>query len=691
MTSLQNVLSAGVLIPPSHGYPWQLGLVGLQVASEAVLTLAYYLMAATLLYGVQRQDVPVKGLLWLFIAFTAASGTTHGLAIWALWFPTYGLWGGIKAFTALLSLGVAVAVIRRMPNLLSMPGPPQLVGPHESLSQEIAAGKVVKVNEQVLNQELEQRVARRTQALTQSQAAREQQLQKAQVVRSELEIALENLQDTTERLDIALSAARMGSWDWHMQQQQLYWSPKTEEILGFVPGTANPSYSAWAERVHPEDLPRVEAAIAQAQQTQQILSEDYRVVWPDQSVHWVLSQGNVISSPEGTPYRMIGVIQEITESKQAELALKTSESRFRAVFEQAAVGMARLSAAGHWLQVNQTLCDLLGYTASELIGQSFQAVTDPADLAQDAHYYQQLVQGKLDACRFEKRYLHKDGTPIWTMLTVSTERDEGGEVLAFIAVIEDIRTLKQALTDLQIRAAELESVNSMLAITTASLKDRNAELDQFAYVTSHDLKAPLRAIANLSEWIEEDLGNQLPAENQHQFSLLRQRVHRMEDLINGLLEYSRVGRQEQPVEAVAVDQLLAETIDLLAPPEAFTITVAAEMPTLTTHRIALSQVFANLISNAIKHRDRDDGQIQITAQDQGSLIEFVVMDDGPGIDPKYHGKVFTIFQTLKARDEFESTGIGLSVVKKIVESEGGTIWLKSSVGQGAAFHFTWPK
>ncbi|MBE7383004.1 MAG: PAS domain-containing protein [Leptolyngbya sp. SIO1E4] len=691
MTSLQNVLSAGVLIPPSHGYPWQLGLVGLQVASEAVLTLAYYLMAAALLYGVQRQDVPFRGLLWLFIAFTAASGTTHGLAIWALWFPTYGLWGGIKAFTALLSLGVAVAVIRRMPNLLSMPGPPQLVGPHESLSQEIAAGKVVKVNEQVLNQELEQRVARRTQALTQSQAAREQQLQKAQVVRSELEIALENLQDTTERLDIALSAARMGSWDWNMQQQQLYWSPKTEEILGFAPGTANPSYSAWAERVHPEDLPRVEAAIAQAQQTQQILSEDYRVVWPDQSVHWVLSQGNVISSPEGTPYRMIGVIQEITESKQAELALKTSESRFRAVFEQAAVGMARLSAAGHWLQVNQTLCDLLGCTASELIGQSFQAVTDPADLAQDAHYYQQLVQGKLDACRFEKRYLHKDGTPIWTMLTVSTERDEGGEVLAFIAVIEDIRTLKQALTDLQIRAAELESVNSMLAITTASLKDRNAELDQFAYVTSHDLKAPLRAIANLSEWIEEDLGNQLPAENQHQFSLLRQRVHRMEDLINGLLEYSRVGRQEQPVEAVAVDQLLAETIDLLSPPEAFTITVAAEMPTLTTHRIALSQVFANLISNAIKHRDRDDGQIQITAQDQGSLIEFAVMDDGPGIDPKYHDKVFTIFQTLKARDEFESTGIGLSVVKKIVESEGGTIWLKSSVGQGAAFHFTWPK
>lgn len=371
-------------------------------------------------------------------------------------------------------------------------------------------------------------------------------------------------------------------------------------------------------------------------------------------------------------------------------SLQESEARFRAVFEQSAVGMARLSPAGQWLQVNQTLCNLLGYTVDELTALSFQDITDPEDAAQDEHYYQQLIDAEIYSCRFEKRYLHKDGTPIWAMVTVSTERTEEDEVTAFIAVIEDIRQLKQTRLELQSRAAELEEVNSLLAITTAVLEKRNAELDQFAYVASHDLKAPLRAIANLSEWIEEDLSNIIPAENRHQLTLLRNRVHRMEGLINGLLEYSRVGRRERQIKTVVVEELLHEIIESLAPPPAFTIHWAANLPTLTANRIALRQVFSNLISNAIKHHDREDGHIQITAEEQGTGIEFAVIDDGPGIDARYHDKIFAIFQTLKARDEFESTGIGLAVVKKVVEAEGGTIYLDSAPGQGANFLFTWP-
>ncbi|MGC8712628.1 MAG: sensor histidine kinase, partial [Leptodesmis sp.] len=136
--------------------------------------------------------------------------------------------------------------------------------------------------------------------------------------------------------------------------------------------------------------------------------------------------------------------------------------------------------------------------------------------------------------------------------------------------------------------------------TNATLEDRNRELEQFAYVASHDLKAPLRAIANLSEWIEEDLQDQLPAENQHQMKLLRGRVLRMEALINGLLDYSRAGRKQVEVELVSVKALLAEVIDSLAPPDNFMIEITPNMPVLNTKRILLRQVFANLISNAIK-------------------------------------------------------------------------------------------
>jgi PAS domain S-box-containing protein len=692
MDSLQFTLAAGAFMPHGYCYLWQSNLVGLHIASDAFIALAYYLIAAALLYFVQRSgDVPFQRLFWLFALFIAACGTTHLLEIWTLWFPTYWLSGGMKAITAVVSVWTAAELIPRIPIALSAPNAFKVEALSQSLQQATTQRKAAESDLEELIQTLEQRVIDRTRSLQQAKVESENQLQREKAVRAELEITLQNLQVTTERLNVALDAAQMGSWDWYLEQQQLYWSPKTEEIMGYASGTANPSYEDWAARVHPDDLPRIEAAIAHTLQTQELLAEEYRLIWPDQSLHWVVSQGRLVQSSGNEEPRLVGTIHDISAAKQAELAVRVSESRFRSVFEQAAVGMARLCVEGRWLQVNETFCNLLGYTADELIGKTFQSITDPGDGVQDEHYYRQLLQSEIDSCRFEKRYLHKDGTPIWTTVTVSTERIDNDEITAFIAVIEDTRELKQTLIELQVRAIELENVNSLLALTTAGLRDRNAELDQFAYIASHDLKAPLRAIANLSEWIEEDLGGQIPKENQHQLVLMRNRVHRMEGLINGLLEYSRVGRQARDVESVAVDQLLAGIIDSLAPPEGFTVSVLGNMPTLTTNRTALGQVFSNLISNAIKHHDCEDGCVQITAQDQGKFVQFVVRDDGPGIDPKYHQKVFAIFQTLKARDELECTGIGLSIVRKIIEAEGGEITLKSALGEGSTFQFTWPR
>ena len=240
------------------------------------------------------------------------------------------------------------------------------------------------------------------------------------------------------------------------------------------------------------------------------------------------------------------------------------------------------------------------------------------------------------------------------------------------------------------RAGELARLGSILVQTNTALEKRNQELDQFAYIVSHDLKAPLRAIANLSTWIEEDLPGE-SEEIQHNITLLRSRVHRMEALIDGILHYSRVGRVKASVEKVDVANLLAEIVDSLAPPPAFTISVQPGMPTLSTQRLLLQQVFANLLSNAIKHHDRADGTVTISVQDQGNFYEFAVADDGPGIATEYHERVFEIFQTLKARDIAENTGVGLSLVKKIVETQGGSVRLESQIGQGSTFRFTWSK
>ncbi len=223
-----------------------------------------------------------------------------------------------------------------------------------------------------------------------------------------------------------------------------------------------------------------------------------------------------------------------------------------------------------------------------------------------------------------------------------------------------------------------------------SLRRRNAELDQFAYVTSHDLKAPLRGIANLSRWIEEDLEGSITPEVAGQFDLMRGRVNRMEAMIEAILQYSRVDRTETPLETVDVRKLLTEVIDLLSPPTRIAISMDDEMPTLHTPRLRLFQVFQNLLSNAIKHHNKPSGTIHIGARRNGEWVEFTVSDDGPGIAPKFQERIWVIFQTLEARDKVESTGVGLALVKKIVEGQGGTVSIESEAGQGATFKFTWP-
>jgi PAS domain S-box-containing protein len=326
--------------------------------------------------------------------------------------------------------------------------------------------------------------------------------------------------------------------------------------------------------------------------------------------------------------------------------------------------------------VNEGFTRLTGYGFDEIVGKRTNVLhgpmTDPAttELIRERIRDGQSFSGELQKMR-------KDGKPLWMQVTITPIFDEQKQISKFIQVESDITERKIA--------------EGKMAEYYQYLEKANKELDKFAYVVSHDLKAPLRAIANLSTWIEEDIGERFTPETSEHFKMLRGRVVRMEGLINGILEYSRADRVKSPHSKVDVAELIKETIEVAAIEADVHFTVPDKLPVLMTERMKLEQVFSNLISNAIKHNDKEKTEIIITCEELNDAYLFGVEDNGPGIDAQYHEKVFVIFQTLQARDSFESTGVGLAIVKKIVDEIGGRIWIESAPGNYARFMFQWPK
>lgn len=692
--------SPNPFIPHGHCYLWKPELVGLHLISDVLIAIAYYSIPITIFYFVRRrQDLPFNSIFLMFGAFIVFCGTTHLMEVWTLWHPTYWLSGAIKSATAAISVYTAIQLVPIVPQALALPSPAQLQAANQELQAQVRERLKAEQELKQYQDHLEQLVAERTAQLADSNRRMEALLASEQASRKQTEATKAELQTYTNRLTLALDAAKMGWWDWDLANNTLNWTAQHEVIFGYEPGQTERGYADWAQRIHPEELPALEAQLQTTLTHHQDFDAEHRIQLPDGGVRWVDVFGRGEYDAAGNAVRMVGVIQDITHRKEAEAALRNSEERAKqqlaeieAIYASAPIGLCVLDTQLRFVRINDFLAEINGTSAKDHLGHTVREVLPELGDVQETFFQHVLhtgepvlnqeVQGIIPA--------QPDLTRVW-LVNYFPLRGQDTSILGINVTVQEITAQKQAEQTLQDRAKELTRLNGILAQTTALLKDRNQELDQFAYVVSHDLKAPLRAIANLSIWIEEDLMGQLPPENQQQLHLLRSRVHRMEALINGLLEFSRVGRAETAIETFSVTQLVIEVIDSLAPPTTFELEVAPNLPTLTARRLLLGQVFANLISNAVKHHDRPSGKITIAGHDQGEFIEFTVTDDGPGIEPQYHTKIFTIFQTLKSRDEQENTGVGLSIVKKIVESEGGTIQVESQVGQGTTFRFTWMK
>ena len=462
-----------------------------------------------------------------------------------------------------------------------------------------------------------------------------------------------------------------------MEGRVLYWNRAAEEMYGWSSEEA--MGSRLTEMAVPESLwGRAEGIAALVREGREWTGE-FVVRRKDGTTFPVEGTSTPVFEEDGEFVGVIGVLRDITNRKEAEEALRESEQRFGSAFRDAAIGMALVGTDGRFLQVNRSLCEILGYSKEDLLEKTFQEITYPDDLRADIEQVRRMLAGEIETYQTEKRYFHKEGNAVWGLLSISLVHDEEGEPLYFISQVQDVTERKLAETELIRRTEELAHTN--------------AELEQFTYSVSHDLRAPLRSVDGFSQILLEDYASGLDEEGQDYLRRVRAASQRMGELIDDLLELSRLNYGSMRKETVDLGVLAKAFADELrqSQPGRRVEFVIEEGLVVQGDRRLLRIALSHLLDNAWKFtQNHPRAKIELGASPRDGEPTYFVSDDGAGFDMAYADKLFGPFQRLHSSTEFEGRGIGLAAVRRIIHRHGGRVWAKGVVREGATFYFTLP-
>src|SRR5574341_30728 len=493
--------------------------------------------------------------------------------------------------------------------------------------------------------------------------------------------AEEDLRQGRAQLAEAQRIAQIGSFDWDLPNNTVTWSEELYRICGLSADDTSPSYEAFLERVHPDDGDLFKNAITNSLKTAEPFSLDYRIVRPDRSVRAVHGEGTVIMH-DGQSVRVTGTAQDITERKRIEYALRRSEARNRSIIDNANDAFIAIDQGGTITDWNPQAEATFGWERDEAIGRTLADTIVPPRFREahieGLHRFLTTREGAMLNKRIEMPALHRDGHEFPLELTISVVGS--GRSYLFSAFARDISERKRAEEALARQAQELARTN--------------AELEDFTHSVSHDLKEPLRGIEAFAGFLAEDYGPNLDEQGQGYINVLRDSAVRMKDLIDDLLQLSRIGRTAVEHAAVPTRALVEDValeLSFQINEKGVELRIDPDLPIVACDTVRIREVFKNLISNAIKYNDKPRPVVEVTASREDGLYTFSVKDNGIGIAPQYHEKIFRIFQRLHRREDYEGTGVGLTICKKVVEAHGGNIWVESEPGEGTAFLFTIPK
>jgi PAS domain S-box-containing protein len=494
------------------------------------------------------------------------------------------------------------------------------------------------------------------------------------------------LKKSNDRFEFATQATFDAIWEWDIEKGELYWTKNFETIFGY--DCSNPTQNLINRDtiIHPEDADKIIGSIKKALNSYvNAWAEDYRIKKQDGAVAFVQDKAVIVRNEMGDAIKMIGALQDITQKVIAQNQLKLYESIVKNTNDGILVISTKENKNDNNIiqYVNSAFCKLTDYTEAEIIGKSYKFF-EGKDTAIEESYKLGLALVNCSAVEIEIIYYNKNNQPFWVNISLSPLLENNGKPLHFICVIKDITSRKQA-------DENLNHLNRQLAERAVALIDSNNELERFAYVASHDLQEPLRMVSSFLKLLEKKYNPVFDDTGKKYINFAVDGAERMKKLILDLLDYSRIGTNKE-VASVTDMNLLVDELK-----QTFCVSInelnaqihTNALPILpNTRKTLLFQLLQNLIGNALKYHSTDAPIITINAEEQHYQWLFSVTDNGIGIKKIFAEKIFVIFQRLHSKDDYDGTGIGLSICKKIVEMHGGKIWVESELGKGSTFYFS---
>jgi PAS domain S-box-containing protein len=472
--------------------------------------------------------------------------------------------------------------------------------------------------------------------------------------------------------------AHLGSFRIDIYSQELFFTEESKRIFGFNSKGNDVPLSHALERIHPDERKEVSLEIEKVVKGKRPVEMDYRLLLPEkEEIKFIHSISRPVVNRKGEVDAIIGTLMDVTREKVSNIELKQSEMLFRQVWENSFHGMRLIDQKGTIVRVNKAFCKMVELERDKLEGNLFTSIYAKSREEKLARGLSRFAKKTVVPYTIEKFELW-NGKKKWFEVSNSVLDFENGNPL-ILSIFRDV--------------TERKNFEEELKNTVNKLELSNKNLQEFAYVASHDLQEPLRMISNYTQLLSNRFSKDVDEKAKEYIYFIVGSAKRMQELIRNLLDYSRITTQVKVFEVFDSNEILDNVLSRLrlSIEETGTKLNISSLPKINGDSIQIEQLFQNLLSNSIKFRGNKEPVIQISAEDKDSFWLFSFRDNGIGIEQKFKDRIFVIFQRLHSQQEYPGTGIGLALCKKIVERHGGNIWMESTPGDGTTFYFTIPK